>query len=85
MLCLIRGGALRGGREFAIPLMAFLTYMLKTYSPHTDISHVGGHLACDLLLQLYFNSYFKSMTIEILTTIDCLVLGYSMNILLYFN
>ena len=27
------------GRKFAIPLMA---------SPHTDISHIGGHLACGL-------------------------------------
>ena len=40
------------GREFAVLLMAFLTYMLQTYSPHTVISHVGGHLACGLSLNL---------------------------------
>ena len=34
------------GKEFVIPLMAFfLTNMLSTYSPHTDISHIGGHMA----------------------------------------
>ena len=29
-----------------------LTYMLYTYSPHTDISHVGGHLTYGLLFYL---------------------------------
>ena len=48
------------GREFAIPLMAFLTYMLKTYSPHTDISHVEGHLACVLLSRDGFRCNFVS-------------------------
>ena len=42
------------GREFAIPLIAFLIYMLWTYSPHTDISHVGGHLPCGLLFSFIF-------------------------------
>ena len=38
------------GREFAISFDGiFLTYMSQTYSPHTDISHVAGHLACSLL------------------------------------
>ena len=55
LLHLIRGGVLRGvgeGREFAISDGIFLTYMLLTYSLHTDISHVGGHLACGLLFDL---------------------------------
>ena len=46
------------GREFVIPLMAFfLTYMLLIYSPHTDISHVGGHLSCGLLFSFCLFSH----------------------------
>ena len=54
MLRLIRGGALRGGRggNLPFPLMAFLAYMLIN-SPHTDISLIGGHLACGLLSQQF--------------------------------
>ena len=37
------------GREWPSPVVAFLTYTLYTYSPHTVASNVGGHLACDLL------------------------------------
>ena len=39
-----------GGGNLPSPLMAFFNIYVKTYSPHTDISHVGGYLACGLLL-----------------------------------
>ena len=40
--------------EFAIPLMAvFNIHVIDIYSPHTDISPVGGHLACGLLIYFF--------------------------------
>ena len=43
------GGGGGGGVNLPSPLVAFFKIHVKTYSPHTDISHVGGHLACGLL------------------------------------
>ena len=37
----------RGG-NFTIPLMTFFNIHVIDILPHTDISHVGGHLACGL-------------------------------------
>ena len=52
------------GREFVIPSMIFSTYMLETYSPHTDISHVGGHLACGLYFTFNFFSRYAWLVTE---------------------
>ena len=49
-----RGFERGGGEGICHPFDGIsLTYMLQTYSPHTDISHVGGHLACGLLCLFY--------------------------------
>ena len=46
-VCVCGGGG--RGVNLPSPLVAFFNIHVKTYSPHTDISHVGGHLACGLL------------------------------------
>ena len=54
MCCIWSGEGVRerGRRNFPSSLMAFLTYVLETYSPHIDISNVGGQLACGFLFFL---------------------------------
>ena len=65
-----------GGKDLPSPLMAFLTYMLKTYSRHTDISHVGGQLAYGLFFGLYMNNLVNKISNE-LFQVGCQYFAYS--------
>ena len=72
-LCGVRGVLL----NLPSPLMTFFEHICYRHSPHTDISNVGGHLACGLFIKNWFQELvFQKMLKKILYFARTMTFGH---------